>query len=101
MARDCQIAREVKRQKLIKQYQEKRKALKKAQIDPNLSDKEREAAMLKLSSLPRDSSPSRATSRCQATGSSRSVYKKFALNRITFRKMASEGLLPGVTKSSW
>lgn len=101
MARTCQIAREVKREKLISQYADLRKALKKAQIDPALSEDERAAARNKLSSLPRDSSPIRLARRCQVTGAARAVYRKFKLNRITFRKMALQGLLPGVTKSSW
>ncbi|MCC6271182.1 MAG: 30S ribosomal protein S14, partial [Microbacteriaceae bacterium] len=39
--------------------------------------------------------------RCGATGHPRANYRKFNLNRIRFRKMALEGLLPGVTKASW
>jgi small subunit ribosomal protein S14 len=101
MARTCQIARETKREKLVSLYAERRKALKKAQIDPKLSDEERAAARLKLSALPRDSSMSRLTRRCQVTGAARAVYRKFKLNRITFRAMALQGLLPGVNKASW
>lgn len=101
MARSCQLARELKREKLILQYAERRKALKAAQLDPNLSYEDKMNAQLKLSSLPRDSSNCRLTRRCQATGASRSVYRKFKLNRIAFRTMALQGLLPGVTKSSW
>ena len=101
MARTCQIAREEKREKLISQYAERRKALKKAQIDPSLSEEERATARFRLSTLPRDSSQSRLARRCQVTGAARAVYRKFKLNRITFRQMALQGLLPGVTKSSW
>ncbi len=101
MARTCQLAREIKREKLVRLGAERREALKKAQIDPNLSEDERLAARLKLSSMKRDSSPVRRTRRCQATGASRAVYRKFKLNRIAFREMALKGLLPGVTKSSW
>lgn len=101
MARTCQIARETKREKLVKHYMERRKALRAAQIDPKLSDEEHLAARMALSELPRDSSRSRQTRRCQATGAARSVYRKFKLNRITMRQMALAGLLPGVTKASW
>ncbi len=101
MARKCQLARDVKRERLISQYTERRKALRKAQRDQSLSEEERDIARFKLSSLPRDSAPGRLTRRCQETGVSRAVYRKFKLNRISFRKMALEGLLPGVTKSSW
>jgi small subunit ribosomal protein S14 len=95
------LARERKRKKLIDQYQKRRTDLRKAQVDPSLSEEERMAARLKLNALPRDSSPSRFNRRCSATGTSRSVYRKFELNRISFRNMALAGLLPGVTKSSW
>ena len=101
MAKTCQIAREVKREKLVRQYKDRRAALKVAQINPKLSEEERLEARLKLSSLPRDSSNCRLTRRCQATGAARAVYRKFKLNRIAFRNMALQGLLPGVTKSSW
>lgn len=95
------LAREQKRQKLINQYKKRRDELRDAQVDPKLSDEERLNARIKLNSLPRDSSPSRFTRRCAATGTSHSVYRKFELNRISFRNMALQGLLPGVTKSSW
>ena len=51
--------------------------------------------------LPRNSSPSRLKSRCEVTGRSRGYMRKFGLSRITFREMASQGLLPGIRKSSW
>ena len=94
-------ARARKRQKLIEQYQKRRSDLRLAQVNPKLSDEERHAAQLKLNALPRDSSPSRYKRRCSVTGTARSVYRKFELNRISFRNMALAGLLPGVTKSSW
>ncbi len=43
----------------------------------------------------------RAYTRCRICGRPRSVYRDFGLCRICLRKMASEGLLPGVKKSSW
>lgn len=95
------LAREQKREKLIELYRKRRSDLRTAQSDPKLSEEERMAARLKLNALPRDSSPSRYQRRCAATGTARSVYRKFELNRISFRNMALAGLLPGVTKSSW
>ncbi len=95
------LAREVKRKNLIELYQKRRDELRLMQIDPALSEEERLAARLKLNALPRDSAPSRYNRRCAATGTARSVYRKFELNRISFRNMALAGLLPGVTKSSW
>ena len=95
------LARERKREKLIELYKVRRSELREKQCDPKLSEEQRMAARLKLNALPRDSSPSRYQRRCAATGTARSVYRKFELNRISFRNMALAGLLPGVTKSSW
>lgn len=39
--------------------------------------------------------------RCKLCGRPRAVYRKFGICRICFRKMASDGLIPGVKKASW
>ena len=39
--------------------------------------------------------------RCQLCGRARAVYRKFGCCRICFRKLASDGLIPGVRKASW
>lgn len=101
MAKRSQIAREEKRAHMRAVYAKKRAELKKKVVDPNLSEEERREAMFKLNALPRDASPVRYTRRCKKTGVSRSVYRKFQLNRIALREMALQGLLPGVTKASW
>ena len=44
---------------------------------------------------------SRAYTRCNICGRPHSVYKDFGLRRICLRKMANEGLIPGMKKSSW
>ena len=54
-----------------------------------------------LSQLPRNASPSRLTNRCQASGRRRGFIGRFKLSRIAFRELALNGLIPGVTKSSW
>ncbi len=43
----------------------------------------------------------RAYSRCSICGRPRSVYRDFGICRICLRKMANEGLIPGMKKSSW
>lgn len=101
MARNCQLAREIKREKLVLAHKDRRAQLKKKLLDPALPNNQRLIVRLQLNSLPRNSSPTRLTSRCIVTGSARAVYRKFKLNRISFRNMALAGLLPGVTKSSW
>lgn len=54
-----------------------------------------------LTMLPRDASPTRLVNRCQISGRRRAFLRRFRLSRITFRELASQGLIPGVTKSSW
>lgn len=43
----------------------------------------------------------RAYNRCQICGRPHSVYRDFQLCRVCLRKMGSEGLIPGLRKSSW
>ena len=43
----------------------------------------------------------RAYTRCNRCGCPRAVYKKFGLCRICLRDLAHEGVIPGMTKSSW
>jgi len=54
-----------------------------------------------LSQLPRDASPSRVVNRCEVTGRRRAFIRRFKISRLTFRELASQGMIPGVTKSSW
>jgi small subunit ribosomal protein S14 len=54
-----------------------------------------------LSQLPRDASPTRLVNRCQVSGRRRAFMRRFKISRITFRELASAGMIPGVTKSSW
>ncbi|MCC6936407.1 MAG: type Z 30S ribosomal protein S14, partial [Thermomicrobiales bacterium] len=39
--------------------------------------------------------------RCKLCGRPRAYIRKFGVCRICFRELASQGKLPGVTKSSW
>jgi small subunit ribosomal protein S14 len=43
----------------------------------------------------------RKYTRCELCGRSRAVYRKFKICRICFRRLANEGKIPGVKKSSW
>ena len=42
-----------------------------------------------------------AHNRCKICGRPRGYLRKFEMCRICFRKYASEGMIPGITKSSW
>lgn len=101
MAKKSMIAREVKRQKTVRKYGTKRAQLKAQMNDANLTDSERDAALRKFHSLPRDSSPCRGRNRCQITGRPHGVYRKFGLARNKLREMAMRGDIPGLHKASW
>lgn len=101
MAKTSTIAKENKRIKLSNRHLKKRAELKAKIIDQSLSVEDRREAMFALTKMPRDSARVRVMRRCQATGAPHAVYRKFQLNRISFRNMALQGLLPGVTKASW
>src|SRR3546814_14003016 len=81
MAKTSMVNRETKREKLAKKYAAKREALKKTISDPATGYDEKMEAVVKLQKLPRDSSPSRQTTRCALTGRPRAVYSKFGLGR--------------------
>ncbi|HXH26312.1 MAG TPA: 30S ribosomal protein S14 [Candidatus Acidoferrum sp.] len=89
MAKKSILARDKKRQEMIKQY-----AVKRAQLKA-MGDSEG------LQALPRNSSPTRWKNRCMETGRPRAYMRRFGLSRIEFRDKASKGVLPGVTKASW
>lgn len=89
MARKSNIARDLKREKMIAKYADKRAELKK------LGDLEG------LHLLPRNSSPTRKKNRCLETGRPHAFMRTFGLSRISFREHASKGEIPGVTKASW
>lgn len=89
MAKESMKAREVKREKLISKYAEKRAALKAA------------GDYQALQKLPKNSSPVRAHNRCKITGRPKGYMRQFGISRVTFREMANKGLIPGVKKASW
>jgi len=101
MAKTSMIMRELKREKLVAKYAKKRAELKAIIRNINSSDEERSAAQFKLTSLPRDSSPSRQRNRCAITGRPHGVYRKFGLGRNKLREAAMNGEIPGLTKASW
>ncbi len=101
MAKTSSIAKNEKRMKLANKYYAKRIELKEIIRNPETSYDERMAAFDRLRKLPRDANPVRVRNRCRVTGRPRAVYRKFGLSRITLREMASEGLIPGMTKASW
>jgi small subunit ribosomal protein S14 len=89
MARESLKAREIKREKLVAKYAEKRAKLK------------AEGDYMGLDKLPKNSSPVRLHNRCKLTGRPKGYMRKFGISRVTFREMANDGKIPGIKKASW
>ncbi len=89
MAKESMKARERKRQKMVDKYAEKRAKLK------------AEGDWEGLQKLPKNSSKVRLHNRCSIPGRPKGYMRQFGISRITFREMASDGLIPGVKKASW
>lgn len=89
MAKTCWLEREKRKAKTVAKYAELRAELKK------------NGDYIALQQLPRNASPVRMSRRCLQSGRKRAFIGRFKLSRIAFRELASNGLIPGVTKSSW
>ena len=101
MAKKAMIERELKRQKLVAKYATKRAELKEIAADTTKPMEERFKAHMALAKLPRNSSATRLHNRCQLTGRPHGYYRKFKVSRIALRELGSNGLIPGLVKSSW
>ncbi|OGN63306.1 MAG: 30S ribosomal protein S14 [Chlamydiae bacterium RIFCSPHIGHO2_12_FULL_49_9] len=101
MAKKSSVARQKKRERMVKNKWDKRKALKETILDMGKTIEERLNAVDALNKLPKNSSPTRLRNRCQFTGRSRGFLRKFKLSRLCFREMANQGLIPGIVKASW
>ena len=101
MAKKSSVNKNARRLKLAKQMAGKRARLKAIAADRSAPEEERFAAQLKLSEMPRNSSPTRYRNRCELTGRPRGYYRKHKLSRIALRELGSKGLIPGLVKSSW
>ena len=89
MAKKSRIESNKKKIATAERYAEKRAKLK------------AEGDYVGLTMLPRNASPTRSVNRCELTGRRRGYLRRFHLSRIAFRELASNGMIPGVTKASW
>jgi small subunit ribosomal protein S14 len=101
MAKLSSINKNERRKKLAKRYAGKYARLKAIANDESKDETERLIARLKMAEIPRNGNPTRVRNRCELTGRSRAVYRKFRISRIMLREMGNKGLIPGLTKSSW
>jgi small subunit ribosomal protein S14 len=89
MAKESMKARQRKREAMVERYAEKRAKLT------------AEGNYDALQAIPRNASPVRLRNRCKLTGRPRGYMRIFGVCRNQFRQLASDGKIPGVTKSSW
>jgi small subunit ribosomal protein S14 len=101
MAKQSSIQKNLNRKKIVSKFEKRRKALKNSIMKKDLSMEERFKLQSKLNDFPRDSSSIRVRNRCELTGRTRGVYRKFGLSRIKLRELTMSGALPGMVKSSW
>ncbi|KAF0230970.1 MAG: small subunit ribosomal protein [Beijerinckiaceae bacterium] len=101
MAKKGMVEKNKRRMRLSKQFAGKREALKAIIMNQEVSIEERFAATLKLAQMPRNSAEIRIRNRCEVSGRSRAVYRKFKMSRIALRELGNKGLVPGLVKSSW
>jgi small subunit ribosomal protein S14 len=101
MAKKSAVEKNARRRKMTKSAAKKRAELKAIVMNKSLPIEERFQATLKMAELPRNSARSRIRNRCEMTGRPRAYYRKVGLSRIALRKLASEGQIPGMVKSSW
>ena len=101
MAKQSSIQKNLNRKNLVQKFLNKRKKLKNQIMKKDLSMEERLKLQSKLNDMPRNSSKIRIRNRCELTGRTRGVYRKFGLSRIKIRELSMAGSLPGVVKSSW
>lgn len=101
MSKISSVENNKKRERMAKQFANRRAKLKAVANNREASPEERFEATLKLAELPRNSSKVRVRLRCELTGRPRGNYRKFKLCRNKLRELASQGQIPGMTKSSW
>ena len=101
MAKKSSVEKNNRRIRRSKQYAKRWERLREVARDKTVPAEERFDAQLRMAELPRNSNPTRIRNRCELTGRPRAVYRRFKLCRIALRDLASVGLIPGVTKSSW
>jgi small subunit ribosomal protein S14 len=101
MPKTSAIEKNKRRIALVEKYAAKRAELKAILANPKATDEEFFAAQKAMSKLPRNSAAIRVRNRCALSGRPRGYIRRYRLSRITFRELALNGKIPGVTKSSW
>ena len=101
MAKKSSIEKNKARKRLVKQYAGRRERLLATANDESRSMEERFEARLRLAEMPRNANPTRIRNRCEVSGRPRGTFRKLKMSRIALRDAGSNGLIPGLVKSSW
>jgi small subunit ribosomal protein S14 len=101
MAKISKIVKNNDRKRRVDLWSERRAAAKKIINNPNSTPEQVDEAVIQLQKMPRDASPVRVRNRCSQSGRPRGFVRKFGISRVALRKLALEGQIPGVVKSSW
>ena len=101
MAKKSSIEKNKRRMALVKKFAGRRERLKAVANNETLSMEERFEVRLKLAEVPRNSAANRIRNRCEVTGRPRAFNRKLKMSRIALRELGSQGLVPGLVKSSW
>ena len=101
MAKISKIVKNNDRKRRVDLWSERRAAAKKIINNPNSTPEQVDEAVMQLQKMPRDASPVRIRNRCSQSGRPRGFVRKFGISRVALRKLALEGQIPGVVKSSW
>jgi len=101
MAKTSAVEKNKHRQRMVKQYANRRARLKAIVMNQSLPLEERFKASVLLAELPRNSAKVRIRNRCEVSGRPRAYYRKLKMSRIALRELGSLGHVPGLVKSSW
>jgi small subunit ribosomal protein S14 len=101
MAKKSSVQKSINKRKLVAKYAKKREDLKKQMANPELDFEERMLIQKKFEDIPLNASSVRHKNRCWLTGRPKGYHRDLGLCRNALRKMAHEGLIPGMTKASW
>lgn len=101
MAKISKVVKNNRRKAKVELYHDRRAEYKKIINNPRSTPEQVDEAVIKLQKMPRDASPVRVRNRCSQTGRPRGYLRKFGISRVALRKLALEGQIPGVVKSSW
>ena len=101
MAKKSSIEKNNRRRRMVARLAGKRAELKRIANDQSLTMEDRFQARLKLAEMPRNSAAVRVRNRCEISGRPRGVYRKLRISRIALRDLGSNGMIPGLVKSSW